>query len=115
MYRTNKRLADEENAKLSKLLKDLAMATDAETKANDKAKADAAREAESKIEPAPAHPSLKLDAWSIFRQWTYWDSSDPNYSSRVLSFWYALAFSLLLELLIFATTPRKEKLEAITV
>ncbi len=109
MYRTNKRLADEENAKLTKLLGDLEKAKEAERKAEESARVAATEKVDTK--PVPAASKLQLDAWAIFRQWTVWDDTDPNYKSRVLSFWYALAFSLLLELIIFATTPRKQKLE----
>lgn len=49
---------------------------------------------------------MKLDAWSVFRQWTELDWSD---APRVLSYFFTLIFALLPDLVIYATTPRKKK------
>ena len=48
---------------------------------------------------------IQLDAWSVFRQWTELDFSDKP---RTLAYFFALFFACLPELIIFATTPRKE-------
>lgn len=49
---------------------------------------------------------MKLDAWSVFRQWTELDISDKP---RSLAYFFTLIFAFLPELVIYATTPRKEK------
>jgi hypothetical protein len=50
--------------------------------------------------------TIELDAWSVFRQWTEIDWSDYP---RTLAYFFTLFFACLPELVIFATTPRKER------
>jgi len=47
---------------------------------------------------------MKLDAWSVFRQWTELDLDDKP---RSLAYFFTLIFAFLPELVIYATTPRK--------
>lgn len=54
---------------------------------------------------APKKETIELDAWSVFRQWTEIDWSDHP---RTLAYFFTLFFACLPELVIFATTPRKE-------
>ena len=60
----------------------------------------------AKVEEPVTVTEIKLDAWSVFRQWTELDWND---APRVLSWFFTLVLAFLPDLVIYATTPRKEK------
>lgn len=60
----------------------------------------------AKVEEPVTVTEIKLDAWTVFRQWT---ELDWNNAPRVLSWFFTLVLAFLPDLVIYATTPRKEK------
>lgn len=89
MYRTLDNMAKTANKELKELTERLEVAQ----KAPVVAVVDTVKESE-----------MKLDAWSVFRQWTELDLSDKP---RSLAYFFTLIFAFLPELVIYATTPRK--------